>query len=90
MEMPNCTDYPYPCMADISISLDGIESLLRSIDVKKATGPDGIPAWSYFKTLCNRNSYMQFLAVIFNQSLSEPPPDWLIADITPFFKKRDR
>jgi len=81
MEMPNCSDYPYLCMPDISISLDGVESLLRSIDVKKATGPDGIPG--HILKLC-ATEIAPVLIVIFNQSLNtgELPKDWLIANIT--------
>ena len=41
-DMPDCSSHPYPCIPDISFSLDGVETLLESIDVKKATSPDDI------------------------------------------------
>jgi len=48
------------------ISLDGVESLLKSVDVKKATGPDGVPG--RILKLC-ATEITPVLAIIFNQSL---------------------
>ena len=88
-EMPDCTGHPYPSIPDISISVDGIKSLLESLDVKKATGPDGVPG--QILKLCAAE-IAPVLTVIFNQSLNtgELPKDWLTANITPVFKKGDR
>jgi len=85
MEMPNCTDYLYARHIHL---LDGVESLLGSIDVKKATGPNGIPG--HILKLC-ATEIAPVLTVIFNQSLNigELPKDWLIANKTPIFKKGD-
>jgi len=62
---------------------------LESIDVKKATGPDNVPG--QILKLCSAE-LAPVLTVIFNQSLNtgELPNDWLIANITPVFKKARR
>jgi len=53
-------------MAGISISLDGVESLLGSIDVKKANGLDGIR--DHILKFC-AIEIAPILTVIFNQLL---------------------
>jgi hypothetical protein len=34
----------YPTISDIDINIKGVEKLLHNINVKKASGPDGIPS----------------------------------------------
>ena len=86
--MPDCSGHPYHYIPDISFSLDGVETLLESIDVKKATGPDDISG--RILKLCSAEMAL-VLTVIFTQSVNtgELPKDWLTANITPVFKKED-
>jgi len=41
--VPVMNESPYPCMADITITLDGLFHLLQNLKTHKACGPDGIP-----------------------------------------------
>ena len=64
----------------------GIVSLLRNINAKKASGPDGI---SCFVLKEAAEEIAPFLQFIFNQSLTtgQVPGDWKCANVTPVFKK---
>ena len=64
----------------------GIVSLLRNINRKKASGPDGISCWVLKEAA---EEIAPFLRFIFNQSLTtgEVPGDWKCANMTPVFKK---
>ena len=42
--IPNMSINQYPTISDLVIDVNGVEKLLRNIDVKKASGPDGIPS----------------------------------------------
>ena len=54
----------------------GIVSLLRNINRKKASGPDGISCWMLKETA---EEIAPFLRFIFNQSLTtgQVPGDWV-------------
>ena len=41
--IPVINESPYPSMADITITLDGVLHLLLNLKTYKACGPDGIP-----------------------------------------------
>ena len=73
-------------MPDITVSVDGVLKLLRSLDVTKATGPDQIPNRALKLAA---DVIAPILAHIFQQSLDtgELPADWKKANITPLFKK---
>ena len=60
----------------------GIVSLLRNINTKKASGPDGIPCWVLKEAAEEIAPFLQF---IFNQSLTtgQVPGDWKCASVTP-------
>ena len=64
----------------------GIVCLLRNINRKKASGPDGISCWVLKEAA---EEIAPFLRFIFNQSLTtgEVPGDWKCANMTPVFKK---
>ena len=64
----------------------GIVSLLRNINRKKDSGPDGISCWVLKEAA---EEIAPFLRFIFNQSLTtgEVPGDWKFANVTPVFKK---
>ena len=63
-----------------------IVSLLRNINKKKASGPDGISCWVLKEA---EEEIAPFLQFIFNQSLttSQVPGDWKCANVTTVFKK---
>ena len=58
-----------------------VMKILKTINSKKATGPDGIPC----RTL---KIAAETLTMLFNQSLSMGvyPDDWKMARVTPIFK----
>ena len=41
--MPNCNSTPHPIMPDITVSCDGVQNLIGTLDPSKASGPDNIP-----------------------------------------------
>ena len=64
----------------------GIVSLLRNINTKKASGPNGISCWVLKEAAEEIAPFLQF---IFNQSLTagQVPGDWKCANVTPVLKK---
>ena len=42
--LPSCCGPSHPVILDISIFVDGVLNLLKTLDTKKASGPDQIPA----------------------------------------------
>ena len=73
----------------IIFSQSGIQHLLSTLDVNKASGPDRISP--YILKHC-AEELSPVLQVIFTQSLATGtlPPDWLSANIYPVFKKGSR
>ena len=43
-DVPFLDGYPFPDIAPIGITNDGVSALLSNLKVHKASGPDGIPA----------------------------------------------
>ena len=76
-------------MPDITFNVEGIYNLLNSLDINKAPGPDEIS--SRILKHC-AIEVAPILQVIFTQSMSSGvlPNDWLVANITPAFKKGDK
>ena len=74
---------------NLDISVEGVEKLLRNLNVSKASGPDNIP-----NTILKTCSTQLAPAVthIFNLSVNTGtlPEDWKNADITPIFKKGNK
>ena len=87
--LPSCCGPSHPVIPDISISVDGVLNLFKTLDTKKASGRDQIPAG--ILKLC-AEEIAPILTVIFIQSLNLGfiPKDWLSAKITPVFKKGNR
>ena len=84
--IPSMSGIPYPTITEIDINVKGVGKLLQNINVKKASGPDGIPS-QILRDLSEELSPV--IAQIFSQSLTsgELPKDWLAANITAIFKK---
>lgn len=76
-------------MDDITISQEGIFSLLLKINVRKSSGADNIPT-----AFLQRYSELvsEYLCVLFNASLHQCmlPSDWLTAKVVPVFKSGDK
>ena len=80
---------PVPNMSPIIFIQSGIQHLLSTLDVNKASGPDRIS--SYILKHC-AEELSPVLQVIFMQSLATGtlPSDWLSTNICPVFKKGSR
>ena len=91
----NVTDKPdkgpssFTSLPNIKINRNGVESLLRKIKPRKASGPDLIPA-RFLQEMADPISTV--LTFIYQQSLDEGrvPDDWRTANVAPIFKKGDR
>ena len=88
-EIPRLYGPDYPDIADLYISIQGVEKLLRNICPTKAAGPDSISCC--FLKECS-SELAPILSQIFNQSLleGEVPSDWRNANVAPVFKKGNR
>ncbi len=73
----------------IRVTQDGLKKRLEGLDVKKASGPDNIPA-ILLKAVAEPLSGP--LSLLFQQSLDtgDVPKDWRVATIHPVFKKGDK
>src|ERR1700721_2822490 len=78
-------NYPHP-MAEIDITVSGIDKLLRDINPYKASGPDQIRP-RILKEL--HSQVAPILQIIFSKTLRSGiiPNDWKNANVTPIFKK---
>jgi len=87
--LPTLPQSNYPSISDIIINIEGIEKLLRNINISKTSGPYNIPNW-----ILKNCAYeiAPFIANIFQLSLDTGtlPSDWRDANISSVFKKGDR
>ena len=87
--MPEIGEPMVPPMDHITITPDGVLKLLQEIKIRKATGPDMIPA----RILRDYAAELApILTFIFQQSLDTGtvPSDWRTANIVPIYKKGDK
>jgi hypothetical protein len=82
-------DIPPTTIVSIQTSPKEIENLLKALNVKKASGPDGI---SNFMLKHTSNAFSITLAKIINSSLDKGifPDCWKRANVSPVFKKNDK
>ena len=82
-------DLRHPDIADIQISEDGVEKLLKDLNPHKAMGPDGLHP-RILKQLAS--TIAPTLQVIFQKSINtgRVPSDWKQANVSPIFKKGER
>ncbi|KAL8567466.1 hypothetical protein ACOMHN_010057 [Nucella lapillus] len=87
--IPSPPGEPFPPMANITISVEGVLKLLKKINPHKAAGPDNIPA-RVLKECAT--ALAPLLEIIFTKSLIEGavPDDWRRANVSAIFKKGDR
>ena len=73
-------------MEDITTIPNGVQKLLRRLNVHKASGPDGLNA-RVLKECSSEIAPM--LAYIFNESRAQRtvPDDWRLTNVSPSLKK---
>ena len=87
--MPPISGPRYRSMPRIKISVNGVETLLKKLNPKKAVGPDRVPT----NLLKDHADIMSpVLQVIFQQSLDTGivPSDWKQANVVAVLKKGDK
>ena len=74
---------------DIVLQVSEVEDILKSLDPKKATGPDEVPAKVLKETAA---TIAPSLCRMFNRSLAEGyiPSDWKLANVVPVHKKDEK
>ena len=87
--IPQLEGHAYPSIGHLYVSAVGLAKLLHSLNVRKASGPDNIPA-RVPKELVDFLSLP--LSAFFNHSLELRivPSDWKSAFIAPIFKKGNK
>lgn len=85
----NCNDTNCNTIISLQVSLQTVEGSLKSLNVDKGAGCDGIPA-AFWKGCTN--SLAEPIHIIFNRSLKEGifPEAWKRAHIVPIHKKGTR
>ena len=78
-----------PVITELTLSEHEVELALKSLDINKATGPDGIPAKLRKETA---SIIAPSLSKLFNKSLhlGAVPEQWKLANVVPVFKKGDK
>ena len=86
-DIPTFDNPPFPGMAYLNITTQGVEKLLQNINSKKANRPDHLPSTVLKECASEVAPYLQH---IFQKSINshELPKDWLNANVTAIFKKR--
>ena len=87
--LPPLIETSYPSISEITIVEEGVEKLLKNLNVNKASGPDGLP--NKILKLCARE-LAPAVTNIFQQSLdtNSLPDDWINANVSPIFKKGNK
>ena len=87
--IPDKGPSPYASMEGITVTLNGVEKLLRNLKPDKATGPDMIPS-RLLKQLSAEIA--PALALVFQSSLDcgRVPRDWTMAHVVALIKKGDK
>ena len=84
--IPTPEGNPSPSMPDKVITTEGILTLLRKLNPKKATGPDMMPA-RILKEMADQCA--QYLCILYRKCFSngEIPDVWKTANVSAIFKK---
>ena len=78
-----------PNLNQIIVTSLGVQKLLESLTVNKASGPHGVPTYIPREL---SHELAPILASLFQQSLDQGqlPNDWIKANVVPIFKKGKR
>ena len=84
LEIPELSDSSISDIGKITVTENGVNKLLKNLDITKAIGPDLIPS-RVLKEAADQ--IKPFLTCIFNQTLEsgEAPADWRQANITAIY-----
>lgn len=76
----------------IRMSHSGLKSLLKTVDVRKASGPDGISGYTISQLAENVDEFTDCLYMVYEASLKQHtvPEDWRTANVVPIFKAGSR
>ncbi|XP_062605203.1 uncharacterized protein LOC134266991 [Saccostrea cucullata] len=88
-DLPPLGPSTIPDVPKITVSVNGVEKLLKYVNPSKATGPDNIPG----KLLREASTELApAMTLLFQASVDQGriPDDWKSAKIAPVFKKGDR
>ena len=87
--VPDLIGVRFPNIDEITISAEGVRTLLSKLDPYKAEGPDGIPA-RFLREVAFEMA--PALTLVYQASINQSklPKDWKKARIVPIFKKGDR
>ena len=82
-------DLPEPALVELTLSCDEVLSVLKRLDVNKATGPDNIPGRILKESV---DVIAPSLCELFNKSirLGVVPEEWKCTKIVPVFQKDNK
>ena len=87
-DIPVINDSPYPSISDISVTLNGVSKLLKSLKQYKVPGPDLIPNCLLKEAA---DEIAPVLTLLFQTSIKQSKVliEWKHAHVTPIFKQGD-
>ena len=87
--LPDMSPSPHLAVSDITITQEGVQTLLCHHNPHKATGPDQVSPRLLKETA---KQISPALTLVFQASINQGkvPEEWKSANITPLFKKGDR
>lgn len=88
VSFPCITEHNFPVMDPVVIDFDGVQKLIRGLNLSSSCGVDGITP----KFLKSTDVYSSmFLSKLFSQSLESCslPRDWKVGKVVPLFKSGD-
>ena len=74
----------------LKFEVSGITRLLRNINAKKARGADNISLPGFWKKLRLSLPHFSSIFLLYQYKTGQVPSDWVTANDTPVFKKRNR